>query len=155
MSSNTPTHRLDALFTTLAAAHVLVIRIAFSGGGDEGGADEIAVSYADGHSEIVTTWWQTDLPWVRDVGDLPHWLYSGFDGEFSVDGELCLDVRRRTVSVTARERGFRIHPVAYDTPAFIETVTALEAQRDAQQVAVHARLSSESLLARTEEHHGN
>lgn len=146
MSINTPTHRLDTLFTTLTASHVLEVRIAFSGGGDEGGADAITVSYADGHSATFTTWSQTDLPWVHDVGALPHWLYSGFAGDYSVNGELVLDVARRTVSVTAKERGYRIHSVSYDTRAFVETVTTLEATRDAQLADLQERLASESTL---------
>lgn len=147
MSTDTPTQRLDALFATLTAAHVLDVRIAFSGGGDEGGADTLTLSYADGHTETVTSWWDTDVPWIKDVGQLPHWLYDSFAGDFSVDGELVLDVTARTVTVDATEHEYRAHTVTYDTNEFLEKTRSdafldTVATQDTETDAMHAHVAS-------------
>jgi hypothetical protein len=91
----------DEVFAELerrAAHHAIVY---FSGGDDEGGADELAIVGRDGTSSVLSAW-------VHDIDPADQALATtleaplldvGFVGRFSISGTLRWDVARRTITV--------------------------------------------------------
>ena len=103
MKHNTVTHKLAFWCERLAAQGVAKVTLEFSGGGDEGGCDVITLTNETGDEVTYTDGWKADNPVVRDLNEIPHWLYGSFAGEFSVSGTFTIDVVTATIRGEGQE----------------------------------------------------
>ena len=86
----------NAVMSAMLNARATRAEIRFSGGGDEGGADQITVTWANGTTK--------DLDVYREglsslLSDIPSWKYYSFadGGGFHVNGTITVDVAKNSV----------------------------------------------------------
>ena len=92
----------NAVMSAMLNARATRAEIRFSGGGDEGGADQITVTWANGTTK--------DLDVYREglsslLSDIPSWKYYSFadGGGFHVNGTITVDVAKNTVTFLCYE----------------------------------------------------
>ena len=95
------------VYDELEKRGVIVASVSFSGGGDEGGADDIILTHKDGHtSELDPYQYGTcgdDYNLVTALAEPLYEKYGGFAGEFHVSGTLVYDVVGRTKKMSGYE----------------------------------------------------
>ena len=93
---------LEDLFDALAKRGITLVRIKFSGGGDEGGCDAVVLRDASGIDKQIDPYTSRD-GLIEALSELPNWLYGGFEVD-GVIGELVVDVVGRRVTGNGQER---------------------------------------------------
>ena len=86
----------NAVMSAMLNARATRAEIRFSGGGDEGGADQITLTYADGGTKDLGIY-EKGLSSL--LSDIPSWKYYSFadGGGFHVDGTITVDVAKNSV----------------------------------------------------------
>jgi hypothetical protein len=129
LSKNNPFNTREKIFRELTRCNVATVEVQFSGGGDEGSVNRIRLFNADGVEINVleeayisseydekTKNWKPTREMTRDemlaeaLSQPVYDKYGGFDGDFSVDGKICWNVKERTVT----ESGERSCSESYD-----------------------------------------
>lgn len=89
----------NPIFNRLAARNVKSVLIKFSGGDDEGFAEDPILTMLDGSTSTLDSY---DDELGRDLCQLVYDRY-GFNGDFSIYGELSLDVGSATGKFSGKQ----------------------------------------------------
>ena len=97
----------SAVMDAMRAAGATRAKIQFSGGGDEGGADQITVTYADAIKHDLPVYSDDELSQL--LSDIVSWKYYSFadGGGFHVNGTITVDVAANTVTFLCYEETSR------------------------------------------------